>query len=385
MARRGTQPQAQAQPTLSVLLEENHRLRGKKEQLADQLAGLRQQVLEAEGALADVDEQLEGNQRRIGDALPGTTSRRRSTLDTTPALTEDDGSLDQVEEEEARHADHHQQQPRMVKSKRGGLRIFSKHNPTVVELDGVWTEVWCHACGANSSEATEEFFNGTLGLTRHYAKKHRDLARDGFTWERIAAVCGRRSLTREDVEGLVSGRFSIEVRFPGHGVASEQEEQQPADEQQQIEQAGGEQQQVEQAGGEQQIEQVDEEQQIGQVNEEQQREEQGNDQADEDDETMIKSEPTDLTDDSPVHARKQTLQDLALAASAETGSSGSVDADGAPKSFKRGNSSTSPPAEANKRKMARHSPEDDKEAPASAPKRPRGWPPVPQFLYEPQS
>lgn len=143
----------------------------------------------------------------------------------TPASTEHHGSYDPEDQsEEGQHARKAGTQRKLLTPS-----IFSKHNPTVVDLDGAWTEIWCHVCGANSSDASNEYFRGVPGLTRHYVKKHKSL-QEHYTWKDVVAICGRHALTDKQVSDVTRGAKVFEHR---QADVSKQQEQELQDDQSQ--------------------------------------------------------------------------------------------------------------------------------------------------------
>lgn len=140
----------------------------------------------------------------------------------TPASTEHHGSYEcEDESQEQQHARKANTQRKLPTPS-----IFSKHNPTVVDLDGAWTEIWCHVCGANSSDASNEYFRGVPGLTRHYVKKHKNL-QEQYTWNDVVAICGRQALTEKQISDVTRG-----AKVFGHRQAEMSKEQEQEQEQQ---------------------------------------------------------------------------------------------------------------------------------------------------------
>lgn len=272
MPRRGTAR------NVASFLEENHRLRTKKERLESRLEELRTEIETIEDQLDEVNAEIEVHesvwarhllhsasispcadrlQQLDGFKMPSLPMRgqdRKSTRPTvnsraspklgtklkgsphaliTPASTEHLGSYDSEDEsEEQQHAHKAGTQRKLLTPS-----IFSKHNPTVVDLDGAWTEIWCHICGANSSDARNEYFLGVPGLLRHYTKKHKGL-QEHYTWKDVVAVCGRHALTEQQISDVTRG-----AKIFGHRQAEmskEQEQNLQDDPSQESEDAGDE-------------------------------------------------------------------------------------------------------------------------------------------------
>lgn len=88
--------------------------------------------------------------------------------------------------------------------------------PMVVQLDNVWTEIWCHVCGANASGpgAREGMaFRGVAGLHSHVKSTH-GVAGNPLNIRDLLKICGRHELTREEVRDLRRWRVTVNLRQP---------------------------------------------------------------------------------------------------------------------------------------------------------------------------
>ncbi|KAK5737256.1 hypothetical protein LTR17_006868 [Elasticomyces elasticus] len=84
--------------------------------------------------------------------------------------------------------------------------------PTIVMLDNVGTEIWCHICGTNVN-MHGEYISGIQGLRGHIARAHDKITK--FTNEDVIKICSRRVLSRQDMAAIRSGKVpsvKIEMR-----------------------------------------------------------------------------------------------------------------------------------------------------------------------------
>ncbi|KAK5721929.1 hypothetical protein LTR15_006523 [Elasticomyces elasticus] len=82
--------------------------------------------------------------------------------------------------------------------------------PTVVFLDGAWSEIWCGSCGTNGLKHPRgQFFAGTKGLYKHWIRAHKDEVPK--TMECCIGAAGRRLVSATDVERMRAGEPPTEV------------------------------------------------------------------------------------------------------------------------------------------------------------------------------
>ncbi|KAK5714775.1 hypothetical protein LTR17_017022 [Elasticomyces elasticus] len=82
--------------------------------------------------------------------------------------------------------------------------------PTVVFLDGAWSEIWCGSCGTNCLKHPRgQLFAGTKGLYKHWIRLHKDEV--DKTMECCIGAAGRRLVSATDVERMRAGEPPIEV------------------------------------------------------------------------------------------------------------------------------------------------------------------------------
>ena len=81
------------------------------------------------------------------------------------------------------------------------LETIPARYPTVVFIDGTWTEIWCGSCGTNIN-LQRNYLLGLTGLLHHQAQMHKD------TDNSMAAcmkTCGRRVLGKAEVDLMQDG------------------------------------------------------------------------------------------------------------------------------------------------------------------------------------
>ncbi|KAK3634711.1 hypothetical protein LTR56_015138 [Elasticomyces elasticus] len=82
--------------------------------------------------------------------------------------------------------------------------------PTVVFLDGAWSEIWCGRCGTNCLKHPRgQFFAGTKGLYKHWIRAHKDEVTK--TIECCIGAAGCRLVSATDVERMRAGAPPTEV------------------------------------------------------------------------------------------------------------------------------------------------------------------------------
>ncbi|KAK4890889.1 hypothetical protein LTR27_010462 [Elasticomyces elasticus] len=82
--------------------------------------------------------------------------------------------------------------------------------PTIVFLDGAWSEIWCGRCGTNCLKYSRgQFIAGTKGLYKHWIGIHKDEVNK--TMECCIGAAGRRLVSATDVERMRAGEPPTEV------------------------------------------------------------------------------------------------------------------------------------------------------------------------------
>ncbi|TKA80143.1 hypothetical protein B0A55_03326 [Friedmanniomyces simplex] len=82
--------------------------------------------------------------------------------------------------------------------------------PTVIYLDGAWTEVWCNLCGANCCLTKHKLFAGVRGLRDHWRQAHADQI-DDRSLEACLANARRRVVSFVDAEHMRAGEAPPDV------------------------------------------------------------------------------------------------------------------------------------------------------------------------------
>lgn len=89
--------------------------------------------------------------------------------------------------------------------------FLNENYPTVVLLDGKWTEIWCGRCGANSSTRSPNGFRGFRGLYVHWSQAHK--GEPDVSIRADLTRCGRRVLDDDEVEQVKNGtRAALDLR-----------------------------------------------------------------------------------------------------------------------------------------------------------------------------
>ncbi|KAK5133823.1 hypothetical protein LTR08_007253 [Meristemomyces frigidus] len=79
--------------------------------------------------------------------------------------------------------------------------VLNAAYPTVVLIDGQWTEISCDECGANAG--ARGYFGGVSGLCTHKVRSHK--SGKAVILATIIATCRRRLVSNEDVELIRKG------------------------------------------------------------------------------------------------------------------------------------------------------------------------------------
>ncbi|TKA61362.1 hypothetical protein B0A55_11018 [Friedmanniomyces simplex] len=90
------------------------------------------------------------------------------------------------------------------------LDIIHPSFPTVIYLDGAWTELWCNLCGANCCLTKHKLFAGAKGLHDHWRQAHAGQI-DDRSLEACLANAGRRVVSSVDAEHMRAGEAPPDV------------------------------------------------------------------------------------------------------------------------------------------------------------------------------
>lgn len=100
-------------------------------------------------------------------------------------------------------------------SRGGGITMLSKHHPTIVRLNNLWTQIWCPDCGDNSCH-DGSFFMGMAGLHGHMRRGPCNVqGTEKVMFEDVVVKCGRYILSNVELEDLRSGKKQIRRRRGG--------------------------------------------------------------------------------------------------------------------------------------------------------------------------
>ncbi|KAK4959758.1 hypothetical protein LTR10_002645 [Elasticomyces elasticus] len=90
------------------------------------------------------------------------------------------------------------------------LDIIHDNFPTVVFLDGAWSEIWCGRCGTNCRAPPHKLFiTGADGLHKHWCRIHKDELIK--TLDHAIGAARRRLVSATDVERMRAGEPPLEV------------------------------------------------------------------------------------------------------------------------------------------------------------------------------
>ncbi|KAK5119666.1 hypothetical protein LTR85_007495 [Meristemomyces frigidus] len=175
-------------------------LRNERSQNEQQILRLQVRQGELDGLLADIEGQTLTLAHSYTEAISHATPDRTTPEDTKPIIVSDDEDATITLTPRSNQIrpispPYHAPAPQPVLQPLQHHIIHAKY-PTVVYLDGVWTEIWCGTCGANSDRQRRTFFSGASGLFRHWNKMHMD---GKSTLNASLASCGRRILDDEEV------------------------------------------------------------------------------------------------------------------------------------------------------------------------------------------
>lgn len=93
--------------------------------------------------------------------------------------------------------------------------MLSKHHPTIVRLNNLWTQIWCPDCGDNSCH-DGSFFMGMAGLHGHMRRGPCSVqGPEKVMFEDVVVRCGRYILSNAELEDLRSGKKQIRRRRGG--------------------------------------------------------------------------------------------------------------------------------------------------------------------------
>ena len=87
--------------------------------------------------------------------------------------------------------------------------------PTVVMIDGAWTEVSCGLCGSNYNQRDKVYFLALKGLRVHYMKCQAR-PQDNINWDLHIARCEKRIVSDSDAERMARGEepeVSLERKY----------------------------------------------------------------------------------------------------------------------------------------------------------------------------
>lgn len=84
--------------------------------------------------------------------------------------------------------------------------VIHANYPTVVFLEGAWTEIWCSICGANTALSSRNFFIGISGLHRHLMRIHKT---ENNKLVNVSAMFGRRIVSDDEASQMKAGQHAM--------------------------------------------------------------------------------------------------------------------------------------------------------------------------------
>ncbi|KAK4552117.1 hypothetical protein LTR86_010653 [Recurvomyces mirabilis] len=84
--------------------------------------------------------------------------------------------------------------------------------PMVVRMNGVWTEISCHYCGANATHGSKTFMKGIDGLNRHITSSHLTGVDPRQLYADTEDECIKRAVSNRDVSRMIVGQEPEDVK-----------------------------------------------------------------------------------------------------------------------------------------------------------------------------
>ncbi|EMC93201.1 hypothetical protein BAUCODRAFT_125082 [Baudoinia panamericana UAMH 10762] len=95
--------------------------------------------------------------------------------------------------------------------------ILHELYPTIVNLDGIWTEIWCGRCSLNWNTRSQTYFHGVDGLHNHWMQAHKSELHDS-SLKACLKEAGRRSVSDIDGTKMKLGEAPVDVLIKPRGL-----------------------------------------------------------------------------------------------------------------------------------------------------------------------